>query len=139
MSQENVEALRAGYEAVSKANLGAAFDDVHPEFELKTGDRVPGAGTYRGGEAATRFFQDLVEPFEEVTYEPQRFFERGEQIVVYLLVRLQPSGSGAVLEYQIGALWTFRDGKPARCEIFPRREEALEAVGLSEQDAHADS
>jgi ketosteroid isomerase-like protein len=132
MSQENVKALRARYEAVSKANLGAAFDDVRPEFELETGDRVPGAGTYRGGEAANRFFEDLVEPFEEVIYEPQQFFERGEQIVVYLLVRLQPSGSGAVLEYQIGALWTFREGKPVRCQIFPRREDALEAVELSD-------
>src|SRR4051812_44589651 len=107
MSQENVETLRARYEAISKANVGAAFDDVHPEFEL-AGGRVPGAGTYGGGEAANRFFKDLVEPFEEVMYEPQQFFERGEQIVVYLLVCLQPSGSGAVLEFQIGALWTFR-------------------------------
>jgi hypothetical protein len=28
-----------------------------------------------------------------------------------------------------------RDGKAARLEIFPEREKALEAAGLSEQDA----
>jgi hypothetical protein len=28
MSQENVETLRARYEAISKANVGAAFDDI---------------------------------------------------------------------------------------------------------------
>jgi ketosteroid isomerase-like protein len=52
MSQSHVEALRARYEAVSKDDLGAVFRDVHPDFELKTADRVPGAGTYRGAAAA---------------------------------------------------------------------------------------
>jgi ketosteroid isomerase-like protein len=131
MSQSHAEALRTRYAAVTKSNLGAVFDDVHPEFELKTADRVPGAGTYRGAEAATRFYEDLVEPFEEVTYEPQQVFERGDQVVVYLLVRFQPRGSSALLENQIGALWTFRDGKAARCEMFAQREKALAAAGMS--------
>jgi ketosteroid isomerase-like protein len=128
------EALRARYKATSKDNLGAVFDGVHPEFVLKTADRVPGAGTYRGAEAATRFFTDLVEPFEEVTYEPQQFFERGDQIVVFLIVRFKPYGSTAEVENLVGALWTIRDGKPARCEMFPQREKALEAAGMSDRD-----
>jgi hypothetical protein len=34
---------------------------------------------------------------------------------------------------------TVRDGKVIRMENYDDRREALEAVGLSEQDAHADS
>ena len=132
MSHFQRESLRARYKATSKDNLGAVFADVHPDFELKTADRVPGAGTYRGAAAATRFFEDLVEPFEEVTYEPQKFFERGDQIVVFLVIRFKPHGTNAVVENQIGALWTIRDGKPVRCEIFPQREKALEVAGMSE-------
>jgi ketosteroid isomerase-like protein len=135
MSHFQREALRARYKAASKDNLDAVFDGVHPDFELKTADRVPGAGTYRGAEAAAQFYRDLVEPFEEVTYEPQQFFERGDQIVVFLLVRFHPRGSSAVVENQVGALWTIRDGKPARCEMFAQREKALEAAGMSDQDA----
>jgi uncharacterized protein len=134
MSHFQREALRARYKATSKSDLGAVFDDVHPDFELKTADRVPGAGTYRGVEAATQFFADLVEPFEEVTYEPQEFFERDDKIVVFLLVRFKPQGSDAVVENLVGALWTIRDGKPIRCEMFPQREQALEAAGMTEQD-----
>jgi ketosteroid isomerase-like protein len=134
MSQFQREALRARYEATSKDTLGAVFDDVHPDFVLQTADRVPGAGTYQGAEAATRFFADLVEPFEEVTYEPQQFFERGDQIVVFLIVRFKPYGSSAMVENQVGALWTIRDGKPVRCEMFPQREKALEAAGMSDRD-----
>ena len=86
MSQSHVDALRARYEAVRKGNLAAQFSDVHPDFELKTSDRVPGAGTYRGGEAAGRFYEDLLEPFEEVSYEAREFFEHGDQIVVFLVI-----------------------------------------------------
>jgi ketosteroid isomerase-like protein len=32
-------------------------------------------------------------------------------------------------------LWTMRDGKAMRLEIFPRRDKALEAAGLSGEDA----
>jgi ketosteroid isomerase-like protein len=134
MSHFQRESLRARYKATSKGNLGAVFADVHPDFELKTADRVPGAGTYRGAEAAAQFFADLVEPFEEVAYETQRFYERGDQIVVFLLVRFKPHGSNSAVENQVAALWTIRDGKPARCEMFAQREKALEAGGMSEQD-----
>jgi ketosteroid isomerase-like protein len=134
MSHFQREALRARYKATSKENLGAVFADVHPDFELKTAERVPGAGIYRGAEAATKFFEDLVEPFEDVGYEPQRFFERGDKIVVFLIVRFKPRGTSAVVENQIGALWTIRDGKPVRCEMYPQREQALVAAGMSEQD-----
>jgi ketosteroid isomerase-like protein len=135
MSQSHVDSLRAGYEAISKDNLGAVFEDVHPDFELKTSDRVPGAGTYRGAEAATRFYSDLAEPFEEVTYEPRKVFERGDQIVVFLVVRFRPKGSSAAVENQVGALWTIRDDRPARCEMFAQREKALETAGMSDRDA----
>jgi hypothetical protein len=32
-----------------------------------------------------------------------------------------------------------RNGKAVRFEVFPEREKVLEAIGLSEQDAHASS
>ncbi len=135
MPQSLVEALGARYRAVSKNNLRAVFEDVHSDFVLKTVERVPDAGTYRGADAATRFFEDLVEPFEQVSYEPQKFFARGDRVVVFLLVRLQPRGSDAMVENQIGALWTFREGKPARCEMFAAREKALSAAHMSARDA----
>jgi ketosteroid isomerase-like protein len=89
-------------------------------------------GTYRGPEEVRRFFEDLLEPFEEVVTVPEKFFERGDQIVVFVLLRSRPKESSATMEIRIGHLWTMRDGKVAGLELFPVREEALEAVGLSE-------
>ena len=42
-------------------------------------------------------------------------------------------GSTAVVQNRIGQVWTMRDGKAVRCQVFAQREEALEAVGLSEE------
>ena len=139
MSQENVETLRATYEAANRGDWDGFFADMHPNFELKAPDRMMRAGTYRGPVAVRQFFEDLLEPFEDVVVQPEKFFESGDRIVVFLLLRSRPSGSSAVLEIQIGHLWTMRGGKAAQLEIFPEREQALEAVRLSEQDAHADS
>jgi ketosteroid isomerase-like protein len=132
MSQADIETLRAGYEAVNRDDWNEAFDFAHPEFELKTADRIVNPGTYRGPEEVRRFFEDLLEPFEQVVIEPEEFFERGDQIVVFVLLRFRPTGSSAVVENRIGHLWTMREGKATRLELFPRREDALDAVGLSE-------
>jgi ketosteroid isomerase-like protein len=132
VSQADIETLRVGYEAVSRGDWDAPTRFAHPEFELRTADRVPNPGTYRGPEEVRRFFEDLFEPFEEVAVQPEEFFERADQIVVFVLTRFRPTGSSAVVENRIGHLWTMREGKAMRLEIFPRREDALEAAGLPE-------
>ena len=128
MSQADIETLRLGYEAFNRGDWDAATRFAHPEFELQTADRVVNPGTYRGAEAARRFFEDLFDPFEEVVVEPEEFHERGNQIVVFVAARLRPAGSSAFVENRIGHLWTLRDGKFARLAVFPRREDALEAA-----------
>ena len=135
VSHDDVETLRRGYEAFNRGDWKATFQAAHPDLEFKTADRVANPGTYRGPDEALRFFEDLFEPFDQVVAEPQQFFERGDRIAVLVLVRLRPKGSSAVVENLIGHLWTMRDGKAARFEVFPEREKVLEAVGFSEQDA----
>ena len=132
MSQADIETLRAGYEAISRGDWDAAFRDLHPDFEMKAADRMASPGTYRGSEEIRRFFEDLLEAFEDVVVEPEEFFERSNQIVVFVLLRSQPKGSNTAMEIRIGHLWTMRDGKPAQLELFPEREKALEAAGLKE-------
>ena len=132
MSESDVEELRARYEAVSAGDRGAIFRHVQPGFTLKTPDRVPNAGTYLGGEEANRFMHDFWAPFEEVIIEVQESFESGDRIVLFLQVRSRHKGSSAFVEIQVGVLWTMRDGKPIRCEMFPEPEKALEAAGIDE-------
>jgi uncharacterized protein len=138
MSRADIENLRAVYEAVSRGDWDAAFRDARPDFELRTPDQNPIAGTYRGREEIRDFFAEMWAAFEEVDIQPERFLESNGRIVVFLLMQLRPTDSEAKVEMRLVHLWTIRDGKPARCEVFLQREEALEAAGLSEQNYHSD-
>ncbi len=132
MSQADIDTLRYAYEAINRGDWDSAFRATHPDFELKAPDRMMRAGTYRGSVAARQFFEDLLEAFEEVVVQPEKFLESGERIVVFVSLRSRPSGSSAAMEIRIAHIWTMRDGKAVQLEIFPEREEALQAVGLSQ-------
>jgi ketosteroid isomerase-like protein len=105
---------------------------AQPDFELKTPDGDPLSATYHGHEGARQFYEELLMPFEEFVSEPRAFYEQGDQVVVFAVAHIRPRGSSAAMELTSGQLWTFRDGKLARCELFRNVEHALEAAGLPE-------
>ena len=63
----------------------------------------------------------------------------GDRVVVVLRRRAKGKGSGVMVTDQVIHVYTVRSDKIVRFEGFSDRAEALEAVGLSERDAHADS
>jgi uncharacterized protein len=131
MPQEDFEALRAEYAAMSRKDWDAVLSLAHDDFELKTPGEGLDDGTIRGVEEVRRAFEDFFGPYEAVSIEPEEFFEGDGQIVVFFLQRAKPSGSTATLDRRAAHLWTMHDGKATRLEIFPQREKALEAAGLS--------
>ena len=46
---------------------------------------------------------------------------------------------GIEVQARAAWVWTIRDGSVERVCFYQERQQALKAVGLSEQDAHADS
>ena len=65
-------------------------------------------------------------------WEPEEFFEGGDQIVVFIKIRSRPKGGNVDMEVRVGNVWTIRDGTILSLQTFPVHEEALEAAGLSE-------
>ena len=127
MSQENVEIVRRAYVALADRDWDALFRDAHPEFALVTQLQ----GSFRGPEDARRFIEDQISAFRTWTAEPEEFLEGSDQVVAFVRSRAQPTGSSAEIEIKIAHVWTLRDGKVLTIETFPKREEALEAAGLS--------
>jgi ketosteroid isomerase-like protein len=81
----------------------------------------------------------LTEAFDDLKYHPERLIESGNKVLVLLRVRGRGKGSGIVVESNAAHVWTLQGRKPVRVEIYLNVAQAMEAVGLSEQDAHADS
>ena len=81
----------------------------------------------------------MVEAFSEYYNEPLDFIEVGDRVVVPNRQWGIGSTSGIPVEDEFTWVYEIRDSQIARVDEYDTLEEALEAAGLSEQDAHADS
>ena len=79
-----------------------------------------------------RYAERWLEAWDEYRVIPEEFLDAGDQVVVIYRAVGRGKGSGVAVERRNAHLWTFRDGRAVRLEIFATPEEALEAAGLSE-------
>jgi len=131
MPRTDPATLRAEYESLSHGDWDSLLRDAQPDFELRPPAQGLDASVYRGRDAAVQAFMEFFGPYEEVHVDPQEFFDRGDRIVVFFLQRCRPRGSSAMVEVRAAHLWTMRDGRAARLEIFPDRDRALAAAGVT--------
>src|SRR5687768_1388889 len=132
MSQENVEILRTCYEAVNRGDLEAVFRICDPAVEFEPPERAPYAGTYRGVDDVRELLESLLEAWRDLRWEPERFFEAGDLVVVFVNMAVRSKASDAQIAIRVGHFWELRDGKVLRFKIFPEREDALEAAGIED-------
>jgi ketosteroid isomerase-like protein len=144
MSQENVEIVRRMYEAWMAGDDEAIFSIFDPAIRLNPDPEASWVGIdddYVGHDGFRRYMGAVYEAFEDYRPEVERIIDAGEGRVLTLAVEHgRGRGSGAEVQAAKTAhLWTLREGKAVRLDLFLERSRALEAVGLSEQDAQADS
>lgn len=116
---------------MNRGDVEAAFAEAHPDVAWTTAPQVPNAGTYRGREAVQGFFQDQRDSFDSFVVEVEETFEKDDQVVAFLTVRVRPRGGNSDFEINIAHLWTIRDGVAVAGEGFPDRRDALEAAQIS--------
>jgi ketosteroid isomerase-like protein len=138
MSQENVETLRRLYAALNAEVDQPLRDFLHPEFVYNSRKELPGGGAYPAVDFLDRF-AELRAIFHEVLFQPEEFIVSGNDIVVAVRGTGRGRASGVPVDVRLFHVWTIQEAKARALSIYSGRAEALEAVGLSEQDAHADS
>jgi ketosteroid isomerase-like protein len=138
MSQENVEIVRAAYEAWNAGDIDALRDLHHPEVIARYGAAWPEPGPFVGRDAVVRQIEQLRETWDASEAEPiTDFIDASDRVVAEFIWR--GTGHGPDFAFEGAAVYTMRNGMIFAIEYFGNLAEALEAVGLSEQDAHADS
>jgi ketosteroid isomerase-like protein len=132
MSQENVEAARRTYAALSKGDLEALLASLTEDVEFMTAGVFPGLDrVYRGHDGVRKFWKDFRGSWVSLRYAVDRFRESGNRVVA--LYRFEAIARDGLPVHREGAnVITFRDGLAQRIESFGDWETALEAVGLSE-------
>jgi ketosteroid isomerase-like protein len=140
MPQENINRLRAGLEAFNRTGeLGTDF--LASDFEMhQASSIIDTAGVFHGRDALHGSLGELAESFVDLRLEAERFFEaQSGEVLVFIRAQGRGRASGLKMDNHIAWVWTFRGDKAVRLVVYEDQAEALEAVGLSEQDAHADS
>jgi ketosteroid isomerase-like protein len=130
MPESNEQRLRAGYEALSRGDYEAIRDLLDPKILLRDRPEVPDARSYRGFEGMLVTLRDTSETFENFRLDPERVFEHGDKIVVFLSMTGRGLTSGVPVEEHIAHLWTLRDGIAIEVQAFTDPADALDAAGL---------
>jgi ketosteroid isomerase-like protein len=137
MSQENVEIVKAAIDAYNREDWDALVDAAAPGFELDFSRAVgPWHGVF-GRDQFRRVLSDISGGWESLRVEPHEFIEVGD-VVVVPWTTYATGRDGIELTSSVTNVWTVRGGAIERVTMYQERQDALEAVGLSEQDAHAE-
>ena len=133
MSQEWVQPVRQGFEAVERGDL-AAFDGfTTPDLVLVQPPEVPDAKTYEGPGAIIAAMEDWPKQWEDFRMDLIEVIDAGDEVAVSV-TRHRGRGreSGIEMDFEVFYVQRGHDGKLARMEMFFNRAQALEAAGLSE-------
>src|SRR5215210_6113003 len=93
MSQENVEIVRSLYDAWNDGDPGWSFYAADIEWDVsRWAPDLPDVA--RGQKEVRRLFQRFLGMWGEVRFEPERFIEHDDQVVVILTVQARGRESG---------------------------------------------
>jgi ketosteroid isomerase-like protein len=126
VSSENVEIVRRMLDDYMSGELDQALsafsDDV--EWESRIGER------FHGREGVAEAVRRWTGAFADFAFEVQELIDAGDSVVMALRQVGRGKGSGASVEMTMSWLYTLRDSRIIRVNMFADREEALAAAGL---------
>ena len=139
MSEENVELARRVYiegdllQTTSEQIDRLFREHLDEDFEFRLpGDYPEGEPVFRGRGGVDQLVDMLSETWSEWQFEPERFLDAGDQVVVFARIVGRGKASGAPFELETTHVWTVRAGRAMSVHAYRDRSQALEAAGLRE-------
>ena len=135
MSRENVDVVRAAWEAWERGDMDAVFDTYDPEIVWDQ-TRHPTAelsAVYRGHDGVRDFFRAWLAPFDGYYGRADEFIDAGDAVVASVRQGGRGKESGVEVDMLVWQVYRLRGGLIVEIAPYGTRAEALEAVGLSEQ------
>jgi ketosteroid isomerase-like protein len=140
MSQENVEVVHRAFQAFNDRDWDALptlfTEDV--VWRLIGGFADVMGSEFRGHEGLRRWITDWIENLG-VRSEIEAVFDVDDRVAVITRSVAAGGTSGTPATLRSGQVYFFRDGQISAVDNYYEVSDVLEAVGLSEQDAHPDS
>jgi ketosteroid isomerase-like protein len=132
MPQENIEVVQRGYEQF-QATGQFVEEIVTADFVWDMSHFLgwPEQQVYDGVEGARSFLEDWAAAWDDWELEVEALHDAGDRIVAVMRQRGRSKLTGTPVEMSLAQVWTLRDGKETRMDMYSDPAEALQAVGLA--------
>jgi ketosteroid isomerase-like protein len=130
VSEENLELVRRGIQSLE---VFWGLLDEYVVFDLRGDPAGPDFDdVYVGREAVIQASRRWWGAWIDYRLDAEELIDAGSSVVVVLLERGRGKGSGAPFERRFAQVWTIGRGQIIHWAIFPDKETALQAAGVSE-------
>ena len=135
-ASSNLELVRSIFRAWERGDF-SSVSWAHPELEWVTVDG-PAPGRWTGVAGMAEASRDWINTWEHYHVKAREYRELdAERVLVLFNYGGRGKGSGIEVSARMCVVVTLRDGLVWRLHDYLDLQKALQAVGLSEQDAHA--
>jgi ketosteroid isomerase-like protein len=131
MSQENVEVVRRGWDAYARGDISAMLD-VFAEDVVTVRPEPPARGRFEGREGVLESLFSWAEDFDEFNQTPLELIDAGDRVITHVLQKAHGAQSGVPVTADFWFVFTLRDRRVVKLEMFASKTLALEAAGVSE-------
>jgi ketosteroid isomerase-like protein len=130
MSEEMIERFKNAFAAYERGEIDPILDQLNDDFVVNDGTLIEDTTVWRGPEGMRKNLDRIAEAFPEVTYAPVEFVDLEDRMLVRVAVTVHAARTGIEMDAEVGQVWTIREQKASRLDIYPSWDEARRAVGL---------
>jgi ketosteroid isomerase-like protein len=132
MSEENVELVRAVFEAHDRRDWDAVYSLYAPDIVWDDVDGLWGDwGVARGTEGVKAAWRRWLGVLERPTFTAEELIDAGDRVLIRLRMSGRGRGSGAPVGQVIWMVWKLRAGAVAHVAVYRERGDAAAAAGLT--------
>jgi ketosteroid isomerase-like protein len=129
VAKEDVEVLRAAFEAWNAGDMAALSEMYDPDIIWRPQENWPEPGPYIGRDAVMRQLSQMRETWDADTLDLiSDLIDVGERVAVRLIWR--GAGHGPEANIEVTGVYRVRNGRIVSVEFFWDHAEALKAAGL---------
>jgi ketosteroid isomerase-like protein len=133
MSEENVEIIRAGFDAFNRGDYEVWVAGYDQEVEMHDLAESPDTAIYRGHAGLREWLAKVKDAFGGgIRFETKSFTEGDDVVLAEVLASATGIESGAPIRMTTHCVYRLRNRKVVWTQCFVDRAEALEAAGLSQ-------
>jgi ketosteroid isomerase-like protein len=135
MSKRNVELTRRYIEAFNARDVEAFIAYFDPSIEFHSVFAAVGGAVYHGHDGLRSWHRDFEEAWgDEIRVEVKAHFDLGEQTLTFYVLHGRGQRSGMEVAMPSATVARWRDGLCVHFKGYAHREDALNDLGVSEDE-----